>query len=292
MEARSKTMSRFPKRHRLGMPAEVDEKRRGFKPCRQRLGFGIGCKTDIGFGRKANQDAFWPALDGFTLDKAGCLVAVADGMGGHHGGGVASRFVYEALNDSHHNLLQSLAKFKPREVSRELTDLIFRIDRSLRVKALKTKDMLDMGTTLSCLVLTGTHSIISHVGDSRIYRWRSGHLSCLTQDHTFVQEMINEGEIDPAAAGTHPLRHLLTQAVGTAEPLEHVLTRADRLKAGDRFLLCTDGLHNWMPKEQISDLMAMDGDADLLALSLVDAALINKTRDNVTALVVTVTGSD
>lgn len=252
----------------------------------------MGCKTDIGFGRKANEDAFWPVLDGFTVETAGCLVAVADGMGGHHGGGIASRFVCEALNDSRQDLLQSLTKFSPGEASRELADLLFRIDRRLRVKALKTRGMPDMGTTLSCLVITDAHSIIGHVGDSRIYRWRNGHLSCLTQDHTFVQEMITEGEIDPTAAGTHPLRHLLTQAVGTAEPLEHVLARADRLNAGDRFLLCTDGLHNWVPEEQISDLLALDGDADFLASNLVDAALINKTRDNVTALVVTVAGID
>lgn len=151
--------------------------------------------------------------------------------------------------------------------------------------------MQDMGTTLSCLVLTDSHSIIGHVGDSRIYRWRSGYLSCLTKDHTFVQEMITEGEIDPTTAGKHPLRHLLTQVVGTAEPLEHVLARVDRIKAGDRFLLCTDGLHNWVPDEQISNVLALDGSAGLLASNLVNAALMNKARDNVTALVATVLGA-
>lgn len=215
-------------------------------------------------------------------------MAVADGMGGHNGGGIASRFACEALEDCYGNITESNSKLKPEQLCRLLTDAIFRIDRRLRYRARQTEDMQDMGTTLTCLALTASHSIIGHVGDSRIYRWRRGHLSCLTKDHTFVQEMITEGEIDPAAANKHPLRHLLTQAVGTAEPLEHVLARVDRIKAGDRFLLCTDGLHNWVPDEQISNVLALDGGADLLASNLVNAALMNKARDNVTALVATV----
>ncbi len=258
------------------------------EPCRHSLTFGVGCKTHIGFGRRANEDAFWVASDAFARDRAACLIAVADGMGGHKGGAVASRFACEALKGYDRKLAQPNSKLNPEQLCRELTDAIYRIDRGLRFKAYKTDDMRDMGTTLSCLVLTDSHSIIGHVGDSRIYRWRSGRLSCLTKDHTFVQEMITEGEIDPTTADRHPLRHLLTQVVGTAEPLEHVLARVDRVKAGDRLLLCTDGLYNCLPKGRISHLMERDGDAGSLAANLVDSALANQTRDNVTALVITV----
>lgn len=270
------------------MLVAADDKRHGLEPYRRGLTFGVGCKTHIGFGRIANEDAFWVASDAITRHRAARLIAVADGMGGHKGGAIASRFACDKLKGYYHKLVQPIGKSNPEQLCRELTDSIYRIDRGLRFKAYKTEDMQDMGTTLSCLVLTDSHSIIGHVGDSRIYRWRSGHFSCLTKDHTFVQEMITEGEIDPTTADKHPLRHLLTQVVGTAEPLEHVLARVDRLKAGDRFLLCTDGLHNCLPKERISYLMALDGDAGSLAANLVDSALANQTRDNVTALVVTV----
>lgn len=262
------------------MLVAADDNRHGLEPCRRSLTFDVGCKTHIGFGRLANEDAFWVASDAFARDRAARLIAVADGMGGHKGGAFASRFACEALKGYCHKLAQPNSKLNPEQLCRGLTDFIYKIDLGLRFKAHKTEDMQDMGTTLSCLVLTDSHSIIGHVGDSRIYRWRSGHLSCLTKDHTFVQEMITEGEIDPTTADMHPLRHLLTQVVGTSEPLEHVLARIDRLKAGDRFLLCTDGLYNYLPKGRISYLMALDADAGSLAA--------NQTRDNVTALVVTV----
>ncbi len=270
------------------MPVAADNERHGLEPCRRRMTFDVGFKTHIGLGRHANEDTFWVSSDAFARDRVTRLIAVADGMGGHKGGTIASRFACDALKGEYARLVQSNRQSNPEQLCRALTDSIYRIDRGLRYKACKTEDMQDMGTTLSCLVLTDRHSIIGHVGDSRIYRWRSGHLSCLTKDHTFVQEMITEGEIDPTTAHKHPLRHLLTQAVGTAEPLEHVLARVDRLKPGDRFLLCTDGLHNCLPKERICELMAVDGDAGSLAANLVDSALANRTRDNVTALVVMV----
>jgi len=254
----------------------------------QPLTLEVGFKTNIGFGRHANEDAGWVAPDTFRWDRAGRLMAVADGMGGHKGGGFASHYACKALDDYYHKLTQRCSLLGPAELCRHLTDLIYRIDRGLRFKAVASADFKDMGTTLSCLVLTATHSIIGHVGDSRIYRWRSGHLSCLTKDHSFVQEMITEGEIDPLMRDSHPLKHMLTQAVGTAEPLEHVLARIDTIKAGDRFLLCTDGLHNSVPDDQIGNLLALNGDAGSLSQILVDKALANETRDNVTALVVTV----
>lgn len=248
----------------------------------------MGSESHIGFGRHANQDTFWVAPDTLGRGQAGCLMAVADGMGGHKGGGYASQYACKLLHDYYRKLPRPCIRLSPAGLCRHLTDLIFRIDRRLRLKALASKDCRDMGTTLSCLAITATHSIIGHVGDSRIYRWRNGHLTCLTMDHTFVQEMITEGEIDPQTAGRHPLRHMLTQAVGTAEPLEHVLGRMDAIKTGDRFLLCTDGLHNSVSDDQICRSLAQDGNAEDLAASLLSRALANKTRDNVTVLVATV----
>jgi serine/threonine protein phosphatase PrpC len=143
-----------------------------------------------------------------------------------------------------------------------------------------------MGTTLSCLVLTESHSIISHVGDSRIYRLRHNRLTCLTTDHTFVQDMIFEGELDPKEAERHPLRHLLTRVVGTSEPLPLVDTRIDHLHPGDRYLLCTDGLSNTVADKDIADLLSRGHETAGIAEQLVAQALRGNARDNITAVVV------
>ena len=251
----------------------------------------VGFQTHMGLGRHANEDAGWMAPNTFNWDRAGRLMAVADGMGGHKGGGFASRYACTAVADYYHNMPRRCSCREPAELCRRLTDIIYRVDRGLRLIAGKTRKLSDMGTTLACLVLTPVQSIIGHVGDSRIYRWRRGRLCCLTTDHTFVQEMIAEGEIDPQAADHHPLRHLLTQAVGTAEPLEHVFARVDPIWPGDRFLLCTDGLHNAVPSAQISDIMGQDADAGTTASNLIQQALDNRTRDNVTVLVARVAGA-
>ena len=145
-----------------------------------------------------------------------------------------------------------------------------------------------MGTTLSCLVLTAASSIIAHVGDSRIYRWRKSRLYCLTTDHTFVQDMIFEGEVDPDQAHRHPLRHMLTRAVGTAEPLSHVDTRIDRIQPGDRFLLCTDGLYAALGENHMAAILNGRSNSHNTALTLVHKALSMGARDDTTALVVDV----
>ncbi len=248
----------------------------------------LGFRTDTGLGPQRNEDTAWAARDTFSRSSAGRLMAVADGLGGHSGGAYASRFACTALADYYRRLPRRCTPSTPAELRRYLADLIFSIDRRLRTKANSSEDCQDMGTTLTCLALTATHSIIGHVGDSRIYRWRGGHLSCLTRDHSFVQEMITEGEVDPEDADNHPLKHLLTQAVGTGEPLEHVLSRVDAIKAGDRFLLCSDGLHDFVSDGQICRLLALEKDAGSLAAALVDKALASGTRDNVTALVASV----
>jgi len=141
----------------------------------------VALKAHIGFGRNTNKDTVWAAPAEFDRDRGGRLLAVADGMGGQKGGGFASRYACSGLADYYRKLPRRCSRSNPAELSRYLTDLVYRIDRGLRLVAHKTKTLQDMGTTLSCLELTATHGIIAHVGDSRIYRWRRGHLSCLTR---------------------------------------------------------------------------------------------------------------
>jgi protein phosphatase len=249
--------------------------------------FTSGYCTHVG-GRAVNEDAWYPATetDQGSENPRGHLWAVADGMGGHSGGREASHLACRGLQAFFERPLADPGDRSSKALCRHLTETVLRVDRLVRQRAASRESLAHMGTTLSCLLLADGHSIIAHVGDSRIYRWRHGHLTCLTTDHTFVQEMIFEGEVSPEKADVHPLRHLLTQAVGTDEPLDHVAVRRDRICDGDRFLLCTDGLHNVLDAERLAAVMSLDKDAGRIAEDLVAAALNQNTPDNVTALVV------
>jgi protein phosphatase len=249
------------------------------------LSFDYGRCTHIG-KRQHNQDEMLvPSAPG-TLNGYGKFFAVADGMGGHPGGAIASQMACDRLSVIYKRDIQMRGRQKPVDISRRLVEAVIRIDRAIRLRGLSDRRFEDMGTTLSGLVITGTHSVIIHVGDSRIYRLRNGRLSCLTVDHTFVQDMIFEGEVDPKRAQFHPLSHMLTRVVGTGEPLEWVDTRVDGIKAGDCYLLCTDGLTNAIDDRDILDSLARQYFATDMAVELVARALKNGARDNITAIVV------
>jgi protein phosphatase len=249
------------------------------------LSFDYGLCTHIG-KRQHNQDeVLVPSAPG-TLIGYGKLFAVADGMGGHPGGGIASRMACDRLSDYYERSILKEGRQKPADISRSLVEAVIRTDRAIRLQGHSGYKLQDMGTTLSCLIITRAHSVIVHVGDSRIYRLRKGRLSCLTVDHTFVQDMIFEGEVDPAQAQSHPLRHMMTSAVGTGEPLEWVDTRIDGLKSRDCFFLCTDGLYNAIAEIDILHSLAERSIAADTAGELVARAVQNGARDNITAVVV------
>ncbi len=239
-----------------------------------------GVCTHIG-RRPQNQDRVLA-----TAGDWGHLFAVADGMGGHAGGALASRLACEHLNEAFVKGHRDGAWATADALSRRLVEAVIRADRLIRWYGGCHDTLADMGTTLSCLLIARNRGVIAHVGDSRIYRWRSGYLSLLTVDHTFVQDMIFEGEINSSQALVHPLRHMLTRAVGTEETLEFVDSRVDEVKAGDRFLLCTDGLTNTLSENGILEALEGPPNATHMAKELVDRALASDAHDNVTAIVI------
>jgi serine/threonine protein phosphatase PrpC len=251
----------------------------------------IGVSTNIG-RRPSNQDAVLVTGTPLTLGNKGRLFAVADGMGGHAGGSIASHLACDGLYYYYERETNKQVQQSPMEIGRCLTEVIIRIDRHIRLQGLKHSKLAEMGTTLSCLVITDSYSIIAHVGDTRIYRLRDGHLACLTVDHTFVQDMIFEGEVNPAQAHLHPLRHMLTRVVGTQEPLTFVDSRIDPLKIKDCFLLCSDGLYNALSDAYILDLLSNQSIASKSAEELVAQALREGARDNITAIVIRIEGPD
>jgi serine/threonine protein phosphatase PrpC len=256
--------------------------KKALKPESYSIDYGVF--THIG-RRQHNQDSVRIPSAPVSLNSRGQIFAIADGMGGNDGGGLASRLACDGLNYFEKEIKKQV-KQRSVEIRRHLAEVIIRIDRHIRLHGIRDSKLEDMGTTLSCLVITDTHSIIAHVGDSRIYRLRKGHLTCLTVDHTFVQDMILEGEVDPSSAHLHPLRHMLTRVVGTGEPLELVDSRIDLLKKDDRFLLCSDGLYNALTDAKIIDLLSSRPIASESASKLVTQALQTGAHDNITAIVI------
>ncbi len=235
--------------------------------------------------RSRNEDAVRIPETSSTSDR---LFAIADGMGGHKGGDLASRLACQGLVGYYQRKISEHPLQNPDFIRGHLVAGILRTDKLIRLSGRAEADLVDMGTTLSCLVIAQNRSIIAHVGDSRVYRLRRGRMTCLTTDHTFVQEMIFEGEIDPERAASHPLRHLLTRSLGTPEPLEWVDTRVDSVIDEDRFLLSTDGLHTALSAERLAAVLSRPWPPKRIADRFVFDALNAGATDNISAIVICV----
>ena len=251
----------------------------------------IGAGTDLGLLRDNNEDSYLivdaPAPDCDTL-RYGRLYVVADGMGGHAAGEVASRKACDAMRYYYLSGAgnEDRSPLAPETVLKRLAGAIRETNRSIYRFAREHPTHRGMGTTLSALVILEGTALIGHVGDSRIYRLREGMLEQLTVDHTEVQSMVDKGYLSREAAARHPFRHVLLQAVGVSETLENLYTRAEKVIPGDIFLLSSDGLHDMIPDSMIQVLLSESSDAQTACRGLIQQALDAGGRDNVTAVVV------
>ncbi len=222
--------------------------------------------TDVGRQRHTNEDALLVSPPFF---------AVADGMGGARAGEVASQLAMEAFGAdratdlSPEDRLAAIA----RDANRRIYDL-----------ASQDETRRGMGTTLTAAIVSDDEVSIGHVGDSRAYRLREGELEQLTRDHSLVAELERTGQISPEAAEHHPQRSIITRALGP-EPEVRVDTMTVPAKAGDVFLLCSDGLHGYVDEKEIARLLAR-GSPERASAELVELTLQNGAPDNVTVVAV------
>jgi protein phosphatase len=224
----------------------------------------VGVASDIGQVREGNEDAYLVVAP---------LYAVADGMGGHRGGEVASSLALETV--------QQL--FERREGT--LSDQVARANRAVYDRSQSDRSVSGMGTTLTAALIEGDELHLVHVGDSRAYLLHDGRLAQLTEDHTLVRRMVEEGEITPEEAETHPHRSILTRALGVDESVQ--VDEGDlRVETGDRLLLCTDGLTGMVPEEQIREIMLEAEDPQEVVERLVKVANRAGGIDNITAVIV------
>lgn len=225
-----------------------------------------GVVSDCGLVRSANEDSF--------LLRPG-LYAVCDGMGGARAGEVASQMA-----------CLGLVGVDPNSAGQEqLRRAVAGANRAIIQRSATEGELLGMGTTLTAALIKGETLLVAHLGDSRAYLLHEGRLTQLTSDHSWVGEMIRRGEITAAQAANHPHRSVITRALGTDLEVDPEIVEVP-LAAGDRVLICSDGLTGMVDDEEIAQIMQRDLDPQAIAQALVDAALANGGEDNVTVVVV------
>ena len=228
----------------------------------------VGSATDIGRVRERNEDSI-------LVDPP--LYVVADGMGGHRGGQVASQVALETMEE-----LAGDAKGP-------LAELVRRANRAVWDRSVEDEQLAGMGTTLTAARVEGPTALIAHVGDSRAYLLREDMLRQLTTDHTLVERMVRSGEITPAEADVHPHKNVLTRALGTDETVE-VDEDALDLIDGDRLLLCSDGLTGMVTEDQIQAILETTESPQQAADRLVKAANRAGGIDNISVVVIDAIG--
>lgn len=229
--------------------------------------------SDTGRIRKDNQDSYF---------ANGTVFAVADGMGGHAGGEIASRLAVDVFAEA----FPSDSQDGP-----DIIEVVRAANSAILSRASKEPKLSGMGTTLCTLSLSsnGTRNFLNliNVGDSRGYLYRNGELYQLTDDHTLVSEMLKSGDITSDQAGDHRAKHILTRALGVDPDLEIDHWEIEP-KKDDLYLLCSDGLTNEMTDPEIAMILSGGGSSDQMAQDLVNGALANGGSDNVTCLVIRV----
>jgi len=234
--------------------------------------FETSARSAIGLVRQGNEDS---AL------VSGQVIAVADGMGGHAAGEVASRIAVKTLQSLEHTL--TALEIDQDSVEDLLMHSLHSIDEEIALVTDEEIEKRGMGTTLTALLLRENTIALLHVGDSRCYRLRAGTLEQLSNDHTVIQELLDQGAISEAEAAEHPQRSMLTQALRGDGDVTPVLQMYE-VKKGDRYLLCSDGLSGVLTDKEIK-IGLKKSDKDEAVKFLIDATYINGAPDNVTVLI-------
>jgi serine/threonine protein phosphatase PrpC len=235
----------------------------------------VGVLSHVGMVRSENQDSFRyfePAGDE-EFRRKGRLLVVCDGMGGHNGGTVASRTTVDAVVEAfEHSAVLDLRRL--------LTAAIERANQRVRELGARDPALRNMGTTCVALGLRGEEVRIAHIGDSRAYLVRDGHIEQLTRDHTYLNDLIEIGLLTPEKARHHPERNIITRCVGMGDALQ-VDYLSHRARSRDVFVLCSDGLYNHVEPEEILEIVR-ELPCQEACQRLVDLANLRGGEDNIT----------
>ncbi|KQN41158.1 PP2C family serine/threonine-protein phosphatase [Frigoribacterium sp. Leaf44] len=229
--------------------------------------------SNVGKIRSNNQDSGYAGTQ---------LFVVADGMGGHAGGDVASAIAIRRIRET------DRVYTSPGDAEFALQSSLIAANQLLAETVFEHQELTGMGTTVSAMLRVGDSMAIAHIGDSRIYLFREGELSQITADHTFVQRLVDSGRITPEEAAVHPRRSVLMRVLGDVDAAPEIDTATLGTQPGDRWLICSDGLSSYLAEERIKKAMAMGLDAEQTARRLVKETLDHGAPDNVTVVIVDV----
>jgi serine/threonine protein phosphatase PrpC len=240
-------------------------------------------RSEIGHTRENNEDKydFYEPDEEPLLAARGSVYLVCDGMGGHNAGQIASELAAKQFLHAYYHLGGTA-----QEAARQA---ILQAHHYIAEMASKIPSRYGMGTTLTALILKQDEGILAHVGDSRCYRLREGVFEPLSRDHTLVARLVEQGILTPEQAKYHPQRNVIRQAVGVADPSEPLEPDIETfpLQAGDLYLLCSDGLTDMVDDAEIEAVLREEPPTRA-AWRLVDRALANGGRDNITVVLVRV----
>ena len=233
--------------------------------------------TDVGRVREKNEDYYYVSENDLSL------FIVADGMGGYNGGEIASKLATESVKSYIENNIQN-TNYDEEKIIDMIKQAIEYANMVVYKKSQENPELEGMGTTMEICLILGEKLYIGHIGDSRIYRMRRGVMQKLTEDHSYVQELVNEGTITPREAEHHPKKNMLMKAVGCTPYVEpDVFVRS--AKDGDIIEMNSDGLTNMISIKEIEDIIIKD-DSENIAQELVDTANSAGGTDNITTVII------
>ncbi|MEC1256736.1 protein-serine/threonine phosphatase PrpC [Bacillus subtilis] len=234
-------------------------------------------KTDTGKIRQHNEDdaGIFKGKDEFIL------AVVADGMGGHLAGDVASKMAVKAMGEKW-NEAETIPT-APSECEKWLIEQILSVNSKIYDHAQAHEECQGMGTTIVCALFTGKTVSVAHIGDSRCYLLQDGDFVQVTEDHSLVNELVRTGEISREDAEHHPRKNVLAKALGTDQSVS-IDTRSFDIEPGDKLLLCSDGLTNKVEGTELKDILQSDSAPQEKVNLLVDKANQNGGEDNITAV--------
>ena len=235
----------------------------------------FAARSEIGRVRKNNEDAGYAATD---------LLVVADGMGGHEAGELASAATVAAV------VAAAAKDASADEVLSNLSEAVITSGEYIADVVASNRDLAGMGTTMTVIALRGERIAMAHVGDSRAYLYRDNELQQMTIDHTFVQTLVDSGEITKEQAAVHPRRNLMMRAIDGIHAVDVDLSVREA-RIGDRFLLCSDGLCGVIDQDQISECVSAQDPTNAVTL-LIDAAMAAGAQDNITVVVADVVSDE
>jgi protein phosphatase len=241
-------------------------------------GLQVVVRTDLGNVRQNNEDTglYYRIADEKVIREKGCLLMVADGMGGHQAGEVASRMASEIIIREYFN------PKRDNSIEKNLRKAFATANTRILQAASSNAAQQGMGTTCTALILAGTEIHFAHVGDSRAYLYKKDKLSRITEDHTYVQELVRSGEISAHEADTHPRRNILTNAMGTKPEMKVDAGRFNQLfEPGDRLMLCSDGLYDYLNDDEIAAFLG-GSDLTTVAEQMIATAKKRGGHDNIT----------